>query len=348
MVMVGNLKEKVTKILTIIEQIDNDNVSQIEKDILLQETRELYSEILLIGTDVCQNENKVESQNEEQSVSEIRENPETNVIPEPVVETVIAAAFDDKEFDYSDLLGLGTKKSSVFDDEQKKEDEKTEQIQEVFEDKLKEETENIFTEETINPVAEAIVENFDDEIPTEEKIEEIEITTDEISESEQIVENIVDENLETEEIAENVPEEIPTVEEPIEEVVESESVANETANNSTENSEPVRLTLGEQLGQSRQSSLNDMFANNKPADLSSRFGLKPVTDIKSAIGLGERYRFTRQLFSGSGNVFDETISHLNSLSSYDEAVAYVSSKFDWDMNSEVVSDFMNIVVRRYL
>ena len=112
--------------------------------------------------------------------------------------------------------------------------------------------------------------------------------------------------------------------------------------------EPTRLTLGEQLGQTRQESLNDKFANNKSADLSSRIGLKPISDIRSSIGLGERYRFTRMLFSGNGSAYDAAVAKLNEMSSIEEAENYVRTNFYWDMESPIVADFMNIVRRRYL
>ena len=100
------------------------------------------------------------------------------------------------------------------------------------------------------------------------------------------------------------------------------------------------------MGQSRQSSLNDRFASNKPAEGS--YGLKPISDIKSSIPLGERFLFTRTLFSGSGALFESTVAALNGMSSIEEAEGYVRANFNWDMESSTVVDFMNIVRRRYL
>ncbi len=104
-------------------------------------------------------------------------------------------------------------------------------------------------------------------------------------------------------------------------------------------------TLGEQLGQNK-TSLNEMLAskNNTP-DFSSR--LKPVTDIKSAIGVGDRFLFIRELFGGNNEIFEETIAHLNSLGSFQDAQNYLTSKFRWDESQNTVTSFVNIVKRRY-
>lgn len=104
-------------------------------------------------------------------------------------------------------------------------------------------------------------------------------------------------------------------------------------------------TLGEQLGQNK-TSLNEMLASkNNTSDFSSR--LKPVTDIKSAIGVGDRFLFIRELFGGNNEIFEETIAHLNSLGSFQDAQNYLTSKFRWDESQNTVTSFVNIVKRRY-
>lgn len=105
-------------------------------------------------------------------------------------------------------------------------------------------------------------------------------------------------------------------------------------------------TVGEQLGQNK-TSLNEMLASkNNASDFSSR--LKPLTDIKSAIGVGDRFLYIRELFGGNNDAFEETIVHLNSLSSFHDAQTYLASKFNWDESQTTVSTFVNIVKRRYV
>jgi len=105
-------------------------------------------------------------------------------------------------------------------------------------------------------------------------------------------------------------------------------------------------TIGEQLGQNK-TSLNEMLGQkNHMDDVATR--LKPLTDIKAAIGVGDRFLYIRELFGGNTDSFDSTISHLNSLNSFQDAHNYLASNFKWDESQSTVSTFINIVKRRYV
>jgi hypothetical protein len=106
--------------------------------------------------------------------------------------------------------------------------------------------------------------------------------------------------------------------------------------------------VAEQL-RSNSTSINDLLAQNKQhQNISSIMSLKPISDIKSSIGVGDKFLFIRELFNGNSDSFETAVNHLNSLKSYDEADEYVSSNFNWDRTTETVANFMTIVKRRYL
>ena len=130
-------------------------------------------------------------------------------------------------------------------------------------------------------------------------------------------ENVENPIVESQPVEEEFVSEEPVAEEPKPEEVHVEEPVVEAPKEETpvekEKTETTHITLGEQLGQSRQSSLNDKFASSKPIDLSGSIGLKPISDIKSSIPLGERFRFTRMLFSGNGVAFDSTVAALNEM-----------------------------------
>ncbi|MBR3946494.1 MAG: hypothetical protein IKJ56_05245, partial [Bacteroidales bacterium] len=101
MATASDLKEKVTKILSIVEGVDNEHVNLIEKDILLQEVRELYSEILLMKTEgSASSEPIVEEKKEVVDETPVKEEEETTEPP------VIAIPFDDADFDFHDILDV--------------------------------------------------------------------------------------------------------------------------------------------------------------------------------------------------------------------------------------------------
>lgn len=412
MATASDLKAKVAKISTIVEYLEDEHINQIEKDILLQAVRELYSDILVTDPTKTVDEN---TQTEEEPVIEQQETVEKHVdenvaetVAAAVVPPVISVAFDDGEFDFSDLLKDKTTEENsegqeanvetevpvenvdtedeqadeeIPVDEPEPEEEDEEPTTDIVPEEIDEqESENV--EEFEEPEPENIeevdsIEDFEEEDDDSEDFDEVEPEpSEEVEAHDSVLESNFEETVtgdteinysfneepmqeeqpivEAEEpqveapvVNEPVAEETQVVEEPVaqEPVVEAQQNV-EAKPIEQEKSEPTHITLGEQLGQSRQSSLNDKFASNKPAEGS--FGLKPISDIKSAIPLGERFRFTRMLFSGNGVAFDSTIATLNGMSSIEEADNYVRTNFSWDMESPVVVDFMNIVRRRYL
>ena len=66
-------------------------------------------------------------------------------------------------------------------------------------------------------------------------------------------------------------------------------------------------------------------------------------DIRKAISLNDRFRFTRELFAGSANALDTAIEHIEAMRSYGNAELYFYSQLNWDRDNEVVKDFMAIV-----
>ncbi len=107
-------------------------------------------------------------------------------------------------------------------------------------------------------------------------------------------------------------------------------------------------TLGEQLGENK-TSLNDILALKATQhDVASKLTAKPITDIKAAIGVGDRFLFIRELFDGDNDVFNKTVDHLNGLDSENEAMTYINNNFKWNADSATVKHFIGIVQRRYV
>ena len=106
-------------------------------------------------------------------------------------------------------------------------------------------------------------------------------------------------------------------------------------------------TVGDKLGQNK-TSINDSLSNNVSNDISHRIAQKPISDIKSAIGIGDRLLYIRELFSGNNDTFEEAIAHLNTLNSFDEAKSYLSEKCNLDFSSETASSFINVVKRKFV
>ena len=156
-----------------------------------------------------------------------------------------------------------------------------------------------------------------EEIPTEaveEPIAEEPITEEPIAEEPIAEEPIVDEPIVEESIVEE-----PIVEEPVaEEPVAEEPVADE----------------------------EKVAAEESVAPKANLYG-KPVDDIKQAIALGDRFLFQRELFRQNVELMQRTFADINALHSFNEAIAYLDKRFDWDKESNTYALFLTALHRRF-
>lgn len=72
----------------------------------------------------------------------------------------------------------------------------------------------------------------------------------------------------------------------------------------------------------------------------------PVRDLLSAISLNDRVQFINVLFKGDPSIFQQTRAKINLMTSLDQVVEFITSTFDWDMNSQIVYRFMMAVRRK--
>ena len=75
---------------------------------------------------------------------------------------------------------------------------------------------------------------------------------------------------------------------------------------------------------------------------------KPVTHLLSAIGINDRFTFIRELFNNDTHAFENTISILNDSASFNDAYNHMIQHFDWDMDSEVVQQLLDIIRRKFI
>ena len=74
---------------------------------------------------------------------------------------------------------------------------------------------------------------------------------------------------------------------------------------------------------------------------------KAVDDIRLAISLGDRFLYQRELFGQNAEKMQRTLDELNRLGSFDEAIAYINSHFQWDTESNTYQQFLVTLHRRF-
>ena len=72
---------------------------------------------------------------------------------------------------------------------------------------------------------------------------------------------------------------------------------------------------------------------------------KAVDDIRQAISLGDRFLYQRELFGQNAELMQKTLTELNALGTYDEAISYIS-RFGWDTESSTYQQFLVTLHRR--
>ena len=108
------------------------------------------------------------------------------------------------------------------------------------------------------------------------------------------------------------------------------------------------VKAGQRLGDSfsKEKSLNDLI-NVDNTKLEHKLSNRPVTSIKSAIGINDRFQYIRELFDGNADTFAKAVSELDAKNNIQEAVVYLQQNFKWKKN-ETSLKFVNLVKRRFL
>jgi hypothetical protein len=150
--------------------------------------------------------------------------------------------------------------------------------------------------------------------------------------------------VEAERIAREQVEEQARIQAELEARIEAERLAKEQE--SVASIDTQVTTLADSIETSE--SLADKLARNADDTLASALNSKKINDLKSSITLGDRFRFQRELFGGNGEKMSKAISDFNSFESMDEAQAYIAKNFEWAIDNDAVSDFIQLLQRRYL
>ncbi len=99
---------------------------------------------------------------------------------------------------------------------------------------------------------------------------------------------------------------------------------------------------------------DELFELEKSNDLSDRLSKVPISNIKMAMGINERFLIINELFKGKSSVFDQVVEKLNGLKTMDEARRFLEQGTikDYEWNSEQklkkAKRFIKLVYRLYL
>ncbi len=151
-------------------------------------------------------------------------------------------------------------------------------------------------------------------------------------------ETIKETNIVLESIIEQRPEEnkeVVTETEPDKEEINLESLKK------TEKTKPVF-----DLFSINEESIADKFVKENDNSVAAKISKKKTSDLKSIIGINEKFLFINELFNGNMHDYNEAVNSLNSFTNHEEASNYIGSlkqNKDWDDNSQaykILNDFV--------
>ncbi len=105
----------------------------------------------------------------------------------------------------------------------------------------------------------------------------------------------------------------------------------------------IKKTVGENFIKGK--SLNDLMLENKTLD--KKLASSPITKLETAIGLNDRFQYTRELFNNQPELFRKTVQEIDQAASLNDAVAYLNSNFKWKKTDTSIQ-FAQLVKRRFI
>jgi hypothetical protein len=110
-------------------------------------------------------------------------------------------------------------------------------------------------------------------------------------------------------------------------------------------------TIADKLKNETPSLIDKINEGRADQTLAHKMQLKPINDLKTAIGINEKFQFVNDLFEGRIDLYNDAISKLNSCGSAITANSIMEeylSIHNWNTNNEAYIKLRTFITRRYL
>mgnify|MGYP006282443961 CR=1 FL=1 len=101
-----------------------------------------------------------------------------------------------------------------------------------------------------------------------------------------------------------------------------------------------------------EQSLNESFSSIKSPSLKEKIVGTPISDLRSAISINQKFKFINELFEDDTEAFEKSVETINGYTSYIEADDYMENnlkpRYGWETNSTSAKEFQELVSRRFL
>lgn len=112
-----------------------------------------------------------------------------------------------------------------------------------------------------------------------------------------------------------------------------------------ESAAPAATVLGDVINHDVQTLADTLAA---PRDRASELRRsEPVTDLRKAIGINDKFLLIRDLFGGDGEAYEQAIGTLNDCADFDDCMIYIAENYAWNPNSDGVKLLMELLERKF-
>lgn len=85
-----------------------------------------------------------------------------------------------------------------------------------------------------------------------------------------------------------------------------------------------------------------------PRDVASELRYRaPITDLRRAVGINDKFLLIRDLFNGNGSLYEITIRRLNEFDNFDDCMIYIAENFAWNPNTDGAKLMMELLERKF-
>lgn len=109
---------------------------------------------------------------------------------------------------------------------------------------------------------------------------------------------------------------------------------------------PVSPTLGEKF-QGTKTFRNELLGKGK-MDVASVIKGKQIVDLTKAIGINDKFLFTKELFNGNAELYSKSINKLNEFTDINDALIFIQENFTWDDKNEAANQLIELVRRKLM
>lgn len=108
---------------------------------------------------------------------------------------------------------------------------------------------------------------------------------------------------------------------------------------------PAGTVLGDIINHDVQTLADTLAA---PRDRASELRRsEPVTDLRRAIGINDKFLLIRDLFGGDGEAYEKAIGVLSDCADFDDCMIYIAENYAWNPNSDGVKLLMDLLERKF-